>query len=38
LLLADILQGEQQCSMGYVPPTITVLKKKLVKIDAKKKN
>jgi len=26
---------EQQCSMGYVPPTITVLNKKLVKIGAK---
>jgi len=31
----DILQGEQQCSMGYVLPTITFLKKKLVKPNAK---
>jgi len=25
----DILQGEQQCTLGYVLPTLTVLKKKL---------
>jgi len=27
--------GEQQCSLGYVVPTITILKKKLMKADVK---
>ena len=31
----DILQGEQNCSLGYVLPTLTVLKGKLQKVTVK---
>lgn len=31
----DLLQGEQQCSLGYVLPTLAVLKSKLQKVEVK---
>lgn len=31
----DILQGDQQCSLGFVLPTLTILKRKLMKVAVK---
>lgn len=36
--LCNQFAGDEQCSMGYVVPTITVLKKKLMKVEVRHKN